>query len=406
MKSIQTTVLAVILIVIVVVHGGGYLPAQSSPSWSQLMFIEYVDQLTGSGVGLEIYNPSGDTVDLGSDNISIRFFNHTMTCTTSCPPPNDNPLVGQIPPGGSFVVGNSAYCDSCANSCDFVFSYGGLNGNDAVLLTRADTAIDMIGIPCFCIGPNYTSYTVGGVAHALYHHNIARCIGNTTYYSDSNGVYVSGNATTSWPNNQATNVEGWVVSTNQCIAKGHTENGCVLPISSLNVTSRIENCSSLISWNAEKADSFHVMKLGRNGVEMTRIGMVDPLPEHSEYKFEIHPSGEENSYFQIISWLGGERVIESELIEAKHPDGTCLPEAAILFPVPASEDLFVHLPADGSLKIEVYDLQGQLVISHGSSTFQREHFLSVKQLFEGVYFYRIDQGNGQIQTGKLLIHRE
>lgn len=404
MKSIR--IIGVAIILIGVVLGRGVLPAQLPSSWSQLMIIEYVDHLSSTGVGLEIYNPSGDTVDLGADSISILIFNHTDTCRTWCPTPDDNPLAGKIPPGGTFIVGNPSYCNSCTDSCDFEFSYGGLNGNDAVLLTRGDTAIDMIGIPCFCIGVNYTSYTVGGVTNGLFHRNISRCISNTTYYADSNGVYVVGDSTTSWPNNRTTNVEGWVVSTDQCITRGHTTVSCVpLPIVSLNAQGMVENCSSLITWSSEKVDSFQVMKLAGDGSEMVRSGVVYPLAGESEHALRVGPVGKD-SYYQIISWLGGERVMESELVKAKRPEGNCLPEELVLFPVPASDDLFVHLPEPGALKVEVFDLQGQRVISHVPGIVVREHFLSVKGLSEGVYFYRIVYGNNQLQTGKLLIHRE
>jgi hypothetical protein len=404
MKAIRTIGLAAILIGGVL--GGGSLPAQPPSPWAQLMLIEYVDQFAGNGVGLEILNPSGVTVDLAFYNISIRFFNHTSLCTTSCPSGIDKPLVGLIPPGGTFVVGNTSYCNSCTDSCDFAFTYGGLNGNDAVLLTRLDTAIDMIGIPCYCIGPNSTSYNVDGVANALFQRNIARCIGNTTYYSDSNGVYVSGDTTTSWPDNRDTIVNCWAVSTDQCISRGHTEICCVLPIASLNVGAKIENCSSLITWTAEMADSFQIMKLEGDGAEMVRYGVVYPLPGKSEHDFRVHSVRKENSYYQIISWRGGERVLESDLVKAKRPEGNCLPEAVILFPVPASDDLFVHLPEPGDLKIAVYDLRGQLVLSHAPGSVLSEHFLSVKGLSDGVYFYRIVHGNNQLQTGKLLIHHE
>ena len=403
MKAIRTVGLAVTLIA--AVFAGAQLPAQSPAPWTQLLFIEYVDQSTGSGVGLEIFNSSGSTVDLSADSISIRFFNYS-TCPTSCPSPTERFLSGQIPPGGTYIVGNPAYCNSCPDSCDMAFAFSGVNGNDAILLTRVDTAIDMIGIPCVCIGPNATSYRVGGVANALYKHNIARCIGNTTHYLDSNGVHVFGNDTTSWPNNQTTNVLGWGVDTDQCITRGHNDNTCGLPAHSLLASARLENCATLLSWPAEKADSFQVMELAAGRTEMVRHGVVYPGPGESQHDFIVHPTSEENSYYQIISWLGGERRMKSDLVKAKRPAGNCLSAAVTLFPVPASDDLFVHLPEPGGLRLVVYDLRGQLIFSHATGTVLQEHLFSVEALSEGVYFYRIVHGNNQLQTGKLLIHRK
>lgn len=384
---------------------GECLPAQLPSPWSQLLLIEYVDQSTSTGVGLELYNPSGSTVDLAADNISIRFFWYS-SCPSSCPSPTSIPLSGQIPPLGTYIVGNGAYCNSCPGGCDSIFTFSGLNGNDAVLLTRADTAIDMIGIPCFCIGPNFTSYMVDSVENALFHHNIARCIGNTTHYLDSNGVYSFGNDSTSWPNNQATNVQGWAVGTDQCITRGHTESCGILPITSLSAESNVENCRTQITWAAEEADSFQVMKLGDSGIGMVRIGVVHPQLGDSQHSFLVNPMGKEYTNYQVIAWAGGVESMQSNFVRVGRLEGNCIPKAAIVYPVPASDDLFVQLPEPGPLAIGIYDLRGQVVIGHEQSNVQKEHFLSVKELSEGLYFYRIVHGNNQLQTGKLLIQRE
>lgn len=385
---------------------GEYLPAQPPAPWTQLMFVEYVDQSTGNGVGLEIYNPSGTAVDLAADGISIRFFNHTTTCTSACPSSSEELLSGQIPSGGTYIVGNTAYCNSCPDSCDLAFSLNGVNGNDAVLLTRQDTAIDMIGIPCFCIGPNGTSYMVDSVDDALFQHNIARCIDNTTHYLDSNGVYVFGNDTTSWPNDRTTNVQGWAVSTDQCITRGHNESCIILPISSLYVESKVEECKTLLSWPAAEADSFQITKWGEAGAEMIRAGVVHPHPEESQHHFQINLRGKEQATYQIIAWLDGERTIESDLVNVEGPKGNCMPEAASLYPIPASDELFIQLPEASRLNIKIYDSRGQLAFQSEPGMVQREHVLSMRGLSEGIYFYRIVHEKNQPQTGKLLIHRE
>lgn len=404
MKSVRTITLAVIFIGGVL--WGGFLPAQP-PAWSQLMIIEYVDQMAGNGVGLEIYNPSLDTVYLASDNISIRFFNHTDACTTSCPGGNDNPLAGQIPPGETFVIGNTSYCNSCTDSCDFAFSYGGLNGNDAVLLTRLDTAIDMIGIPCFCIGMNCESYTVNAVADALCEQNIARCIDNEAYYSDSSGVYVPGDATTSWPNNRTTNVLGWVVSNAQCIVKGHTAPSCgPFPIVSLNAWGTVENCRSLINWTAEKADSFQVVKQEEFDNRMVRVGVVYPQPGESQFSFSFTLTEKEYIDYQVIAWVDGERTVRSNLVKSKALKGNCILEAASLYPIPANDDLNIRLPQSGPLICMLYDVQGHLLIAHEEPSDLMNHSLSIKELSEGLYFYKIIYGENQRQTGKLIVHRE
>lgn len=369
------------------------------------MFIEYVDNTAGNGVGLEIYNPSGDTVDLALEGISIRFFNHTDACSASCPPAIDNPLAGLIPPGGTFVVGNSSYCNSCTDSCDFAFSYSGLNGNDAVLLTRADTAIDMIGIPCFCIGMNCESYTVGGMINALCRQNLARCLDNPTYYSDSNGVYVSGDTTTSWPNDRITNVEGWMVSNAQCIVKGHTAQPCViLPVASLQAWPRMENCRSLISWTAEKADSFQVMKLEASGRQMVRAGVVYPQPGESQYNFLVRHS--ENSEYQVIAWANGEITVQSNLVKPQPLSGNCQWQAANLYPNPARDVLTVRLAESGPLTAMFYDLRGKLMLTLREHSEFSIHTLSVRELPEGWYCYKLIYGQNQPQTGKLIVYRK
>lgn len=87
---------------------------QGKSQANDLLIVEFVDMDIGSGFALELYNPTGSDIDLGTGYVVWVFNNGSAT------PSNTANLSGIVPAGGTFIIGNSEYCTvNCPGTCDF-----------------------------------------------------------------------------------------------------------------------------------------------------------------------------------------------------------------------------------------------------------------------------------------------
>ena len=181
-----------------------------------LMIVKYVDWSSGSGVGVVIWNPTPNPVNLA--NYEFRIYgNGSSTATTT------SPLMGTLQPCATILVGNDEYintnCRNTASLANFTSFGPGVNGNDIVVLAQTNGQIvDAIGRIGYDPGNN-NSQKVDNTTNALYQHTLERTPGNTARYSLTSGQYNPNitNAANIWPNNKTTNVTGWIVSNASCI---------------------------------------------------------------------------------------------------------------------------------------------------------------------------------------------
>ncbi len=171
-------------------------------AWAQtdnLMFVEYVDWTTGSGLGLTIYNPTDQSINLNS--YSVRVHNNG-----NLNPNSMGDLSGSLPAGASIRVGNSAYAVECPGS--IVISIAGVNDQDVVTLAQNDVVIDAIG----ALG--YTgNYQINGtvITQSLKWVKLIRNADNCTRYTESDG------GSKSWPISAGVNFTGWTVAPVSCL---------------------------------------------------------------------------------------------------------------------------------------------------------------------------------------------
>ncbi|MFC5271230.1 gliding motility-associated C-terminal domain-containing protein [Adhaeribacter terreus] len=190
--------------------------SQAQAQTDNLMIVKYVDWNSGSGVGVVIWNPTPNVVNLS--NYELRIYgNGSNTATTT------SPLLGTLQPCGTILVGNDEYintnCRNTASIANFTSFGPGVNGNDIVVLAQTNGQIvDAIGRIGYDAGNN-NSQKVANTNDALYQHTLERTPGNTARYSLTSGQYNPNitNAANIWPNNKTTNVTGWVVSNANCI---------------------------------------------------------------------------------------------------------------------------------------------------------------------------------------------
>lgn len=114
-------------------------PCSVIPPCSLPFFSEYVEG-SGNNKCLEIYNPSGAPLDLGSGNYRVRFFFNGSTSAGLT-----INLSGVIPAGGTHVVCTPSAAAEFLAYANQSVGNSWFNGDDAIALENADGFIDVIG---------------------------------------------------------------------------------------------------------------------------------------------------------------------------------------------------------------------------------------------------------------------
>jgi len=153
-----------------------------------LFFSEYIEG-TSLNKAIEIYNPTGEDVDLSHYTIKQSNNGSGWGCYTPTggSPTEDTryilPLSGTLNPGDVYVIYHNSAVDAIKNVGDIGFSYNGtpnggdgdnvvnFNGDDALGLFKDDVLIDVIGVPTTDPG---TAWAVAGTSNATAEHTLVR----------------------------------------------------------------------------------------------------------------------------------------------------------------------------------------------------------------------------------------
>ncbi len=115
----------------------GTQSAQAAPT--ELFFSEYIEG-SSNNKALEIYNGTGAAINLGTGGYNVQmFFNGSATAGLTIN------LTGTVAHGDVYVVAQSAASAPILAQADQTNGSGWFNGNDAVILRKGTTIIDVIG---------------------------------------------------------------------------------------------------------------------------------------------------------------------------------------------------------------------------------------------------------------------
>lgn len=115
----------------------GPLGARAMPI--DLFFSEYVEG-NSFNKALEIFNGTGSTIDLAAGGYNVQmFFNGSASAGLTIN------LVGTVTSGDVFVLANSSADASILAQADQTNGAGWFNGDDAVVLLKGTTILDVIG---------------------------------------------------------------------------------------------------------------------------------------------------------------------------------------------------------------------------------------------------------------------
>ena len=111
----------------------------ASAASSDLLFSEYVEG-SGNNKALEIFNDTGAPVDLAAGGYNVQiFFNGSATAGLTIN------LTGTVANGDVFVLAQSAADPAILALADQTNGSGWFNGDDAVVLRKGTTMLDVIG---------------------------------------------------------------------------------------------------------------------------------------------------------------------------------------------------------------------------------------------------------------------
>ena len=111
--------------------------ARAAPT--ELFFSEYIEG-TSNNKALEIYNGTGAPVNLAANNYAVHMcFNGSSTCSLQIA------LTGTVASGDVYVLAQAAANAVILAQADQTNTSGWFNGNDAVVLLKGGTIVDVIG---------------------------------------------------------------------------------------------------------------------------------------------------------------------------------------------------------------------------------------------------------------------
>ena len=114
-------------------------PPTTSAATSELFFSEYIEG-SSNNKALEIYNGTGSSINLATGAYSIQmFFNGSATAGLTIN------LTGTVADGDVYVVAQSTASATILAQADQTNGSGWFNGDDAVVLRKGTTVIDVIG---------------------------------------------------------------------------------------------------------------------------------------------------------------------------------------------------------------------------------------------------------------------
>ena len=114
-------------------------PSVASAASTDLFFSEYVEG-SSNNKALELFNDTGGPVDLAAGSYNVQmFFNGSATAGLTIN------LAGTVADGDVFVLANSAASAPILAVADQTNGAGWFNGDDAVVLRKGTTVLDVIG---------------------------------------------------------------------------------------------------------------------------------------------------------------------------------------------------------------------------------------------------------------------
>lgn len=163
---------------------------------------------------------------------------------------------------------------------------------------------------------------------------------------------------------------------------------------------------SLLRWivSEEINTKLYSVERSANGTTWTSIGTTPALGiNNNEYIFHDEAPLMGTNYYRIKAIDKDGQFSYSDIRQLKYTNNS---NQVLIVPNPSSYQSKVYITSSASnAKVSVYDAQGRLVMSNGTSLQNGEFILSTSRLVNGVYILHIDTQDGNVYSEKLLIEK-
>ncbi|MBZ0182105.1 MAG: endonuclease [Melioribacteraceae bacterium] len=377
----------------------------------ELFFSEYVEG-SSNNKALEIYNPGGTNIDLSASNYSIEFYsNGSSSASTTIN------LTGTIEANGVYVVADDDSHADILNVADQVSGSSFFNGDDAVVLKKGSSIIDVIGQVGFDPG---TEWGTGLTSTA--DNTIRRKASVTAGDTNPSDAF---DPTVEW--------DGYAVDT-----FGGLGDPAPLPVELVSFTASVNNDEVILLWEtATELNNFgfeveRSAYVGTNrdlSAQWNKVGFVEGHGNSNSPKeysfvdnktFEVFPRRE--SFGQNLGGLDAKlqyrlkqidydgKFEYSEIITLETLGATSLPATFALeqnYPNPFNPITSIEysVPSNEYVTLKVYDVLGNTVsilVNENKEAGKYNVSFDGSNLTSGIYFYSINAG-GFTQVKKMML---
>jgi hypothetical protein len=194
-----------------------------------------------------------------------------------------------------------------------------------------------------------------------------------------------------------TNACNWIIDD---FSLGGDQGAIILPVTFMGITAKKENSSVRVLWDV--ADEVDVMgyevEKSTNGVNFTKIGYVNANGKPS-YTYTDNSGAEATVYYRVRNIDIDGKFKYSSIVKLTGKGASTVVRA---FPIPARNNVTVQHEKMATGRITLTTVDGRVVrqITPGSTAIQTN--LDLSGIAPGVYMVRVDDGNGNTESIKVV----
>jgi hypothetical protein len=194
-----------------------------------------------------------------------------------------------------------------------------------------------------------------------------------------------------------TNACDWIIDD---FSLGGDEGAIILPVTFMGITAKKENSSVRVLWDvADEVDVIgYDVERSTNGIDFTKIGFVNAHGKPA-YTFTDNTPSSATSYYRVRNIDIDGKFKYSSIVKLTARGSSTVVRA---FPVPARNNVTVQHEKMATGRITLTTVDGRVVrqITPGSTAIQTN--LDLSGIAPGVYMVRVDDGNGNTESIKVV----
>ncbi|MBK7632122.1 MAG: endonuclease [Ignavibacteriales bacterium] len=359
-------------------------------NYTDLIISEYVEG-SSNNKAIEIFNGTDKSIDLVANSYKLEYyFNGATTASTTIN------LIGTLAVGNVFVVADASSVQAIINAANQTSSSSFFNGNDAVVVKKGNTIVDVIGQVGYDPGTQWGTGTITTLNHTL-----RRKITVTQGDTNPSNVF-----------DPAIEWDGYANDTFNGL--GQYEGN--LPVELTSFSGRVIGKSVMLNWetatelnnygfNIERA----VISNGERNLSWEKIGFVNGNGNSNspkDYSF-VDDNISSGRYSYRLKQIDNDGQFEYSKIIEVDMNGVKKFELSQNYPNPFNPSTTIRfsLPEAGNVKLTLFNILGQevrtLINEYKESGVHTINF-EASELNSGMYIYKIEAGSFT-QTKKMTL---